>query len=993
MSNFSFVKNNFQVRSDTKIYDKRTSSAVGLAREKIKDANSRDAFVDANLLVGDFIMQVFPEKNLETDYMFDDFLASAKISKAMDVNSPDFAPFLAVVNIPEITHISTPVTNDGSPEFNRKIRDIIVTLGVFKLYNYTGYEFAVPNYGDPVQVTFKDMDAFTDPIFIRPLKTGVVNFPGAPGGMADPSSYYNNCGRKPNVVTKIPRGSRAPASIITSGKKINKFITSLEQVDIFTGTSEFATKTGKDLTYASTKYEIVIPKNTNFNQPVNVFLYFHGDGNSGRPKKLITEGPSFMPDGYNCIILWPSLGSSTSGNTKYTVTPKFLDAIGDHGLEAGINQLLTFSHSGGGGPHGYFLKQLAEAGTFNSTVTASRFLDADYGFTSITKLFNGLADGSIPQIEQSRITFVVGLDHPPRAKNNAPWQMATKGPGNARWENVYNKGTRLIKLQTGHYPPAYQIGPEYLFPNLVSTSSPPPSSESPSPNDKASENAGNEEKQITESSLGPNASANAADAGTSSATAAAVAAIKGAEKNKKNPNAQLEADIAAAQATLDNYVKSLDALKDKYGGAPNTDTKKGQEVAGAMLAFGGDDLARYYNLQTSIDRMYDKKAKLENELADRLTEAAAKKEKSEKKGEPSKPSKEKEDKNTPNVENSPAPTQSYCPPSGEYYSTPGPHPDDLKWVKLTNFGPRVWQMQRTAWHGYGTVKMQRYLKGLNNVKGGEDVGRGYKNPVSKKYPNKPSKWVPKQLAGTDKLAVPPDAKPGWYFGDISRKTGGDTWNGHLTHQSGIGVDITIPTKYVDPSGRTFRGMNIRVNPGLAKLGKPSGPSPKFWGMKGGTPALTREYIDEVALMSFLLYSIPRCERILFGKDQVAYATELIIQWSREGKEGWGFNTQAYAEAYWPGRKWPEGTKPSALCKLIGDDPVHNNHFHIRLRGPGLAAGPFNRHGRIRYPKDAKPGYDKKGGRWGTKSTTRDQGNGQLDRGQPGFTEPKSTYKK
>ena len=59
--NMNFLKNNFQIRSDTRIYDPKNSSAAGLIREKIKQTNNRNAFVDANILTGDFIAQVFAD--------------------------------------------------------------------------------------------------------------------------------------------------------------------------------------------------------------------------------------------------------------------------------------------------------------------------------------------------------------------------------------------------------------------------------------------------------------------------------------------------------------------------------------------------------------------------------------------------------------------------------------------------------------------------------------------------------------------------------------------------------------------------------------------------------------------------------------------------------------------------------------------------------------------------------------------------------------------
>tara|TARA_R100000426_G_scaffold85196_1_gene64963 strand:- start:15131 stop:17251 length:2121 start_codon:yes stop_codon:yes gene_type:complete len=705
MPKFSFVKNNFQIRSGTKIYDKKTSSSVGLAREKIKDANSRDAFMDANLLVGDFIMQVFPDKNLETDYMFDDFLAAAKISKAFDVNSPNFSPFLAIVNIPEITHISTPESNDSTPEYNRKIRDIVGTLGVFKLYNYTGNEFAVPNYGDPVQVTFKDMDTFSDPIFIRPMITGQVNFAGSPGQSSAPSSYYDTCGSKPALKTKIP-----------------------------------------------------------------------------------------------------------------------LDKIAKEAAAAGDDE---------------FAAVVAET---SELLAESAELDAE-----ISKL--------------------------------KPIDLGLSETGSEAVQNIENstqdKAAKIIKL---------------------------------------------------------------------------------------------EEEIVNVESTINAYSEQASAIEANYGGVPP--------------GIYETDYLVYLGLQESLDKTISKRDIIKNKLDSLKNQQEQEAEKKQSKTGPSKPSQQKEDKNTPNTASPPQPTQTACRPPGNFDVNSGPYPDDLKWVKMSNFGPRVWQIKGTAYHGWGTVKMQRYLKGLNNVRGGEDLGRGYTNPIGKNASS----------TMKSRLALPPDIKPGWWFGDVSRgRSGGDTWNRHLTHQSGIGVDISIPTKNV-VNGRVFRGMNLRINPILEKKGKSSANSPKFWGMKG-TPTLTREYIDEVALMDYLRYSIPLCERILFGKDQLKYAIELMEKWAREGINGWSLTSKHYLEAQWAARKWPAGQKPKETCRLYGDDPVHNNHFHIRLRGPGIAPGPFTKHGRQRYPADQKPGMDKRGGRYGTRGTTKDQGNGQVDPGQPGYTQPKSTYKK
>ena len=256
----TLVQNNFAVRSKVVEYNSTDSSPFGMVREVIKKVNSPNGFETANLLTGDFMFRVLPG-DTSTDFLFDDFLAAAKISGRLDFSAGTgkFKPFIAVVNIPQITFLPTPIAEEkGNPDFNRRVRNIVTTLGVFIKYNYVGHEFATPNYGDPVHVTFSDMELFKGPIFIGPLNTGVVNSMGTSAfGTGSPSSYYDECRRKLALATTTGAAAPAPASVITSPTKIDKFITSLDQVDVLKGTSVFGSP-NKGNSTNNIQYEICL---------------------------------------------------------------------------------------------------------------------------------------------------------------------------------------------------------------------------------------------------------------------------------------------------------------------------------------------------------------------------------------------------------------------------------------------------------------------------------------------------------------------------------------------------------------------------------------------------------------------------------------------------------------------------------------------------------------------------------------------------------------
>ena len=173
---FSFMMNGFKYKVNGPLYNRSTSDPVGYFKASNMSRAVPNLFETANELKGEFIARLFPEgvgKNAGGDLMFDPFLAAAKSTGVIQVNSEKYTPFLAIVNIPEITGIITPSLNPDksiSKEGFKAIRDITNTLGVFRKDNFFN-QFAIPEYLDPVLVTFGD-DA--------PLAYPPANNPRAP---------------------------------------------------------------------------------------------------------------------------------------------------------------------------------------------------------------------------------------------------------------------------------------------------------------------------------------------------------------------------------------------------------------------------------------------------------------------------------------------------------------------------------------------------------------------------------------------------------------------------------------------------------------------------------------------------------------------------------------------------------------------------------------------------------------------------------------------
>ena len=243
------------------------------------------------------------------------------------------------------------------------------------------------------------------------------------------------------------------------------------------------------INYKNGAYVIFVPKEFNPELPINVMLWFHGNGGLGgkeaiRAAKVINEGPG-LPKGENRIFIAPSLGSKP-GSIKGTnvsnpvVKPEFLeDAVtslylrlfpgdpstGAPGPVPVIQTIRGYGWSAGGSPLSQFFANYIEKYGLEK-IKIIRYLDADYGnkdhinfAKKLKELLEAGAQGAnFAQTWNSIVSFVVQTKGKPGSLLAKPleysWVYADKGyirKGNKeRHDMVYPQGVSVYVLNVGH---------------------------------------------------------------------------------------------------------------------------------------------------------------------------------------------------------------------------------------------------------------------------------------------------------------------------------------------------------------------------------------------------------------------------------------------------------------------------------------------------------------------------------------------------------------
>ena len=207
-------------------------------------------------------------------------------------------------------------------------------------------------------------------------------------------------------------------------------------------------------------------------------------------------------------------------------------------------------------------------------------------------------------------------------------------------------------------------------------------------------------------------------------------------------------------------------------------------------------------------------------------------------------------------------------------SQPFTGPGSLEWVKIEGNDRVHLKSFSTRRKQHGTAKMQHYLSGLKTVPAGNNV------------PSQPRMQ---------------NFKPGWYIEDVSWAVPQSPTGVHKSHQTGIDVDLSIPIK--DGKMNLFRwGSGTQ------------------WGFKKITP----DQIDIEMNLLFLKYTAPHASAAFLDRSLINALKNAAKTKSDAGTDGW--NEDLFKVIFGPSRYGGF---------YIGHVSGHRNHYHIRLKPPGL----------------------------------------------------------
>ena len=277
--------------------------------------------------------------------------------------------------------------------------------------------------------------------------------------------------------------------------------------------------------------------------------------------------------------------------------------------------------------------------------------------------------------------------------------------------------------------------------------------------------------------------------------------------------------------------------------------------------------------------------------------------------------KKKKKKKKPTKVSAPVNTEGgQCAPFLGNLEGPYSGPDGLQWVKIkgnsrVHLSPKI----KPGSRHYGTLKFQQFINELGKVPGGENVPQQMQ-----------TQWLATQTGD-----IPKQYKPGWYVGDISRKSPGPFDPPHKSHQSGIGCDLTIPVKggwmsmrvRNESGGWAFASAKIKskmgglVVPITSLKNKKSMSDPEKAAELAGN-------LDWNATLKFMKMAIPFCHKVYWYEAHIATAMALVKQKIAKGQDGWTQELLTKAK------------KIFRHCNVGSNQLGHANHFHVRLKRPG-----------------------------------------------------------
>ncbi|HAI36991.1 MAG TPA: hypothetical protein DCM40_02040, partial [Maribacter sp.] len=213
--------NSFPLRTNGIMFNQATTDPVGWQRDNALKKGPVNAFENQAFFTGEFIAEWgvdLGDIKLAGDLHVDSELAAMKIANSYAVSSPKFRPFLAIVNIPELSGIPTPqlknVHAPPSREDMEKITSIVLSLKLFRLDNWYG-QFAIPSYRDIVKVSYADVATRSKPRFIEPMITGDIrlgkiknNRRNSPNRNPKSGGYHIQCQNIKKLTTRAQKAEK-----------------------------------------------------------------------------------------------------------------------------------------------------------------------------------------------------------------------------------------------------------------------------------------------------------------------------------------------------------------------------------------------------------------------------------------------------------------------------------------------------------------------------------------------------------------------------------------------------------------------------------------------------------------------------------------------------------------------------------------------------------------------------------------------------------------
>ena len=202
------LKNIGDISDDTLVYDSVYENPISFVKKVAQFVATPNIFRVKTHFYGRFLTILYKDGSAgkSGNAMWDPILASMRRSGAESTVLNQAKIFVCIVHIEELHHDPMPANNDYDA-----MRKIATNGGIFKSYTYQG---AVPNYGDPVLVTYGDLATSTEGMFLEPLVGGASGGPigysglgGSGGGFGGGggASFLDDCFKTPPPAVARPK--------------------------------------------------------------------------------------------------------------------------------------------------------------------------------------------------------------------------------------------------------------------------------------------------------------------------------------------------------------------------------------------------------------------------------------------------------------------------------------------------------------------------------------------------------------------------------------------------------------------------------------------------------------------------------------------------------------------------------------------------------------------------------------------------------------------